>query len=91
MDEVHKLISKRAKGMEHVFQLRLRQYYKVVKVAPGDFNPNNTFVTVRSALQDIRKFNFKTRHPSGNILVESPAEYPLMDLAQQHPQAPPGY
>lgn len=74
--------------MEHVFQLRLGQYYKVVKVAPGDFNPHNTFVTVRSALQNIRKFKFKTSHRSGYSSVESPVEHPLVDLAQQHPRAP---
>ena len=33
-------------GMENVFQLRLGQYYKVVKMAPGDPAPTNTSLSV---------------------------------------------
>ncbi len=76
-------------GIENVFQLRLGQYYKVVKVAHGDLNPNNTFISGWNALQNLRKFKFKTRNPSGYTSVDSLAlaEYPLDNRAQQHPRA----
>ena len=86
MSTINSLITSYSEGIENVFQLRLGQYYKVVKVAIGDPNPTNTSMSVWKALQYIQRATFKRGKPSGYNSIDSlaPAEHPLDNLAQHY-------